>query len=80
MGIPWLPNKSQTGPPAGGKAGAQCSYLDESLKHVSQWQEGDKAVIFVGENHFLQRKTGSGEALNKNKTDKGNTQHVNYRE
>lgn len=29
-------------------------YLNKSLKHVSQWQEGNEAVVLVGENDFLQ--------------------------
>lgn len=29
-------------------------YLNKSLKHVSQWQEGNEAVVLVGENYFLQ--------------------------
>lgn len=35
-------------------------YLDESLKHVSQGQEGNETIIFVGENYSLQeRKEGT---------------------
>lgn len=29
-------------------------YLDEPFKHVSQRQEGNEAVILIGENNFLQ--------------------------
>lgn len=28
-------------------------YLDESLEHVSQWQEGNEAIVLVGEYDFL---------------------------
>lgn len=30
------------------------TYFNEPLKHVSQRQEGDEAIILVGENDFLQ--------------------------
>lgn len=35
-----------------GKRGS--TYFDQPLKHVCQRQEGDEAIILVGENHFLQ--------------------------
>lgn len=29
------------------------THLNEPLKHVSQWQEGNEAIILVGGNDFL---------------------------
>lgn len=36
----------------------QSIYLNKPLKHVSQWQEGNEAIILVGENNFLQETEG----------------------
>lgn len=58
----------------------QYIYLDEPLKHVSQRQEGNEAVILIWENNFLQesylRNRSKRWVSNKNKKGKSNAATV----
>lgn len=47
------------------------SYLDHSLKHVSQRQEGDEHIVLSRKDHFLQV-TGMGDRKERN-TDRKTT-------
>lgn len=63
--------QENTRSPGKSQSDRQASYLDHSLKHVSQRQEGDEHIVLSRKDHFLQV-TGMGDRKERN-TDRKTT-------
>lgn len=77
VGAHWLCKKTQ-----GARQGPSVrwtSYLDHSLKHVSQRQEGDEHIVLSRKDHFLQV-TGMGDRKERNTDRKTTRESKNNKE